>query len=655
MKYCKSCKVPAEDSQTICSKCRTPLSTFGVAPVVVAPIPGVERSIRPEPVAKVRPAAETSVPAPRVRRPAIIAVAACLIAVVAMLAFFALPRATSTPPVETASGERTRPSKGGPTASKLAVTQDGLDGTGKRLKGGPSYSGTAGTNSLPEEVGGNVSFEEISLGNAPPPRRAPRIAVTPPSFDDMGKLLDGLGNGFRYTTLNEDAIRTPGSLDQFDIVFLTCSGWPASWGVVDGGAIREGVSQGTMNPRIAARVGQTLREFVERGGTLYASDLHHYMICLAFPHRGDVISFDQELLSEVLEAERRWIQAKIPQSKIGTVADLMKGAGLSPALSKHFDRLVASLEASSLSEGQLIPTRIDPEPKVRAILKEEGLPATEADIAAISRALLGWEKAILDAYRGRPTAQNSAARPQVLLAERRLKELRRKLVPDFSGGRKQTVDAQVVDQGLRELLGSETLPLAFNTESWRSATFGGDGVTVLVKGTFATQEGNEIEAPLLARFSEGQGTVIFTSFHNEAQNSEREAQLLRYLVFSAVTAKAQRIADKTMFSGGFSPTKRSQISHSSDKDTVTKHYESDTSGPLRFALTFAGGGARLRLTLIAPNGQEYSKVVDSTIMIQATGAPAGKWSYTVDSIEVPYANFPFSVSIGKVDRPGGRR
>ena len=33
--------------------------------------------------------------------------------------------------------------------------------------------------------------------------------------------------------------------------------------------------------------------------------------------------------------------------------------------------------------------------------------------------------------------------------------------------------------------------------------------------------------------------------------------------------------------------------------------------------------------------------------MEATGAPAGEWLYTVTAVKVPYANFAYSVSIGK--------
>ena len=71
--------------------------------------------------------------------------------------------------------------------------------------------------------------------------------------------------------------------------------------------------------------------------------------------------------------------------------------------------------------------------------------------------------------------------------------------------------------------------------------FTGNDVQVLIRGTYKSVDAEQIEAPLLVKFRQGKGTVIFTSFHNEAQNSQQELQLLRYLVFSAVTAKEEAL------------------------------------------------------------------------------------------------------------------
>ena len=224
----------------------------------------------------------------------------------------------------------------------------------------------------------------------------------------------------------------------------------------------------------------------------------------------------------------------------------------------------------------------------------------------------------------------------------------------IGAGEAQVISAKVVDPGLEELLG-ETVDLNFEATGWDAARFAGKDVSVLMSGEFKLVEGGRTAAPLLVKFPAGQGTVIFTSFHNETQNSRQEEVLLRYLVFRAVNAKEESLADKTMLSGGFSPAKRSLISHSSGQPSVTKTYNSPKGGPIRFALTFSGQGARLKFKLVAPTGQVYEKEASATIVVEATGAPPGEWQYTITSLQVPYENFPFSVAVGEVaassDRP----
>ncbi len=171
---------------------------------------------------------------------------------------------------------------------------------------------------------------------------------------------------------------------------------------------------------------------------------------------------------------------------------------------------------------------------------------------------------------------------------KRLRELRDRVAASRIGsGEEQVVTARVVDPGLQELLG-ETVELNFDTTGWDAARFAGKDVNILMRGEFKVINGGRVEAPLLVKFPAGQGTVIFTSFHNEAQNSRQEEALLRYLVFSAVNAKEEALADKTMLAGGFSPAKRSLISHSTGQDSVTKTHSSPDGGPIRFALTFSG-------------------------------------------------------------------
>jgi len=214
-----------------------------------------------------------------------------------------------------------------------------------------------------------------------------------------------------------------------------------------------------------------------------------------------------------------------------------------------------------------------------------------------------------------------------------------------------TVQARVVDAGLRDLLG-ETVPLKFDLDQWKPAAFGGDRVQVLMEGEYELQFANaKAKAPLLVKFQFGKGTVIFTSFHNEKQNSAVEKKLLKYLVFSAVTAKLESEVNQNMLKGGFSPRKSNLLSASSGDESVTKTYKMLNPGKLRFVLAFDKPfdkpGARLKLTVRTPDGQTLEKTGDSTLTIEAESTVAGDWTYTVTALSVPYQDFPFTLNVGE--------
>ncbi len=506
---------------------------------------------------------------------------------------------------------------------------------------------------LPAAPGGNVRFEEIFLGNKNKSGagRLPRIAVSDPAeYDDMGKMLNTLGEGYHFKTLNLDEMLKPDALEPFDLLFLTCRGTPASW-ILAYLDKAERVGHVTADPAKTAKFGENVRQFVQRGGTLYASDLCQYLLMDVFPTRYPGIALDESLLPELDRVERRWIEAKAPLRKIGTVSDVLRDAGLSPALKKRHSRLVAGIEGSGLIEGMLSRwDEAEVAKNIRDWLAGIGLPAIDSDVEVIKRALVDWEKAITKGYRASDARTRAQNRGHVALAERQLERLRKQLSMDDRGVKDQTVNAEVVEPGLRELLGS-SLSLTFNGNGWIPANFPGDDVIVLLRGEYKPLSGGLTKAPLLVKFPEGQGTVIFTSFHNEAQNSQQEEALLRYLVFTAVTARAEALTDQVMLRGGFTPVKRNQLNHAAGNASVTKSYKSTDSGPVRFGLTFTGAGAKLRLTLVSPDKQEYKQEVDDSVVIEATGAPAGEWLYTVESLKVPYDNFPYSVSVGKGGGP----
>jgi hypothetical protein len=346
---------------------------------------------------------------------------------------------------------------------------------------------------------------DLLLQRRPKPMR---MAVIPEmaEFDDMGRLLDSLGTAYGYRRTDFDALLDPTTLLKFDIVFITCSGYPENW-LGDGtGEERRGSGLYRPNPETFAQAKAALRGFVSDGGTLYASDLHYSLIAECFP--------------------------------------------------EFVDYSLVTL------------------------------------------------------------------------------------------GAPQTVQAKVIDPGLQEEIGS-TIELTFDQEKWASAALTGPGMTTYLEGSFKDIDGMEKTSPLLVKLPHGKGSVIFTSFHNEKQNSDKERQLLEFLVFSAVTAGVDAEAGRQMAQGGFSATKKNLFAASKDAESVTQTYENQSQTDLQFVLAFPDQGATLELSVTGPDGATIRKQGSATITIDAPAAAAGSWTYSIKAIAVPSQNFPFTITVGK--------
>jgi hypothetical protein len=335
-----------------------------------------------------------------------------------------------------------------------------------------------------------------------------RLAVTPEvaEFDDVGRLLDTLGEAYSYRPMPFDDLLEPAKLELFDIVFLTCSGYPENWLGESSGAQLRGQSLYGPNEATFAKAKESMRRFVTQGGTLYASDRHFNLMAHCFP--------------EFLDSAAR-------------------GSGAS-----------------------------------------------------------------------------------------------------------QTVQAQVDDPGLREIIGT-VIELTFDQEGWEAAAFAGEGLTSYLHGEFKGIDGRSKTAPLLVKFPHGEGSVIFTSFHNEKQTSEKEKQLLKYLVFSAVTAGVDAEASRSMAKGGFSQTKKNLFSASTEADSVSQSYDNKAVSDLQFVLAFPEQGATLELAVTGPDGKTIRKRGTSTITIDVPNAPVGSWTYSITAVKVPSENFPFTITVGK--------
>jgi hypothetical protein len=96
------------------------------------------------------------------------------------------------------------------------------------------------------------------------------LAVTEPfvdkngPWDDVGKLLDEMGDGYKYDNLKESDLKDLDKLKRYDVIFLCCSSVKSDFAVA-----------------------QTLRAYVSNGGTLYASDWRYEIVAQAFPDMAD--------------------------------------------------------------------------------------------------------------------------------------------------------------------------------------------------------------------------------------------------------------------------------------------------------------------------------------------------------------------------------
>jgi hypothetical protein len=212
-------------------------------------------------------------------------------------------------------------------------------------------------------------------------------------------------------------------------------------------------------------------------------------------------------------------------------------------------------------------------------------------------------------------------------------------------GAAQELQANVVDKGLQEVLGQQ-VTLTFDLGGWYPAAFQAAGLKVFLTGAYRADNGEtQASAPLLVKIKCGGGAIVFTSFHNEKVNSETEQKLLQYLVSLSVIERADAKVRETMVSGGFSPRRESLLNTSPGADSVTKHYQCDKPGRLEFALAFEERGARLQLQVVGPDGQVREQEGTSTFKIVVEQAQAGEWTYTLNARQVPFENFPFTLTV----------
>ena len=217
---------------------------------------------------------------------------------------------------------------------------------------------------------------------------------------------------------------------------------------------------------------------------------------------------------------------------------------------------------------------------------------------------------------------------------------------NLESGKAQHATATVIDKGLAANIGN-TIDLNFDLKGWRPAAFEGKNVKEYLRGDVELLNGKVVSLPLLVEITNGKGSVLFTSFHNETQNSEKEMLLLKYLVFASVTAEENARARDVLVQGGFSPSASDIFTSSDSQSSTVYEYPNPEKANLSFVLGFANQGAKLTMEIVDPQGKVVSaKTGSETFQISVNGAVAGDWVCRIKAEKVPFENFPYTLNVG---------
>lgn len=342
------------------------------------------------------------------------------------------------------------------------------------------------------------------------------LAVTTPYWDDIGSVLTQMG--YSWTQISDTDLINASFLSQFDVVFANCNPYTYDY------------------PEEAS---SSLQQFVQNGGSFYASDFAYTYIKAAFPgyitfHDGPHVGLAQ------------WVTADV----------------VDPGLANYLD------------------------------------PANPPSTVDIEYDLDYWV----------PIKNISSA-------------------------------AKVHYRGTYSTLSSAGLSVS--GKETRTVTRQSESVYALA------QESNKPLCVSFEPYGDGGGRVIYTTFHNEPQQTEIEKKLLEYLVLIPSTSQEQQQVRQVMDSQKVFLV-RTDI-NVIDPGEVSPLSSYMTSGASKLVFALAWRGSTLRLSVYRPNGSLYSEVEGSSspIFIAIPDAEAGSWKYKVTGVDVPYNNYPYVVGIGE--------
>lgn len=237
-------------------------------------------------------------------------------------------------------------------------------------------------------------------------------------------------------------------------------------------------------------------------------------------------------------------------------------------------------------------------------------------------------------------------------------------------GEEGVLDCRVRDPGLCEMIGRQ-IRIHFDLGGWWRVRRAAPLARVFVEGQLEAIDGwdddgeedrpigrpwssqSEGLAPIVVSFPHGEGHVTYTCFHNEAQVSEAEQKLLRFLVLRPVLARTAAAAQATIQAESNIPVREIlgtvRVGHSSDIYAL----RTDVSCALTCLLSWDRPG-RLRLLLRDGSGRIARKVEGdgSPLTCNIPGERTGVWTCQVEGLTGFEGGIPFVVTVARPTRSG---
>ncbi|OGY84922.1 MAG: hypothetical protein A3F54_04215 [Candidatus Kerfeldbacteria bacterium RIFCSPHIGHO2_12_FULL_48_17] len=345
------------------------------------------------------------------------------------------------------------------------------------------------------------------------------LGVTPAGYDDMGAVLTSMG--FSADVIAETDLADLDTLKKYSALYLNCS--DAIDAVIDSAA-------------------PVLRQYVEEGGVVYASDYTEGLISAAFP--GQISFYQGESILGGASSAR--------MGNMGTLSAKVTDAGLGATIGRG---------------------RVD-----------------------ITFDLPNW--VVMTGTAGRVYMRGPAP------------------IIDFSKAMEN------FDLSQLDLSNPENL----------------DDLNI----TFPTGETLE-DVPYVVSFEAGEGEVLYTSFHDEAQVSADVSQILNWF---ATRAQAAELAETARGLSGENEDALVEIVDSIQKGEA-QAYTFTATGDGDFDVVLNFGGSALDLKITDPKGKVVTEesVSQPPFTYTVTDAMSGKYILEVFGRDVPTANYPFVLTV----------